>query len=183
MVGLFFSRKPKAPKEDEFVFLDEKKKAQEDIEFQVEEPEDKLARNQPKKLETVKERLERISGSTGFSSTSNVRKRLENLQDSPSIAPKPLSDRFYREKVAEEKKVDLPENDTIRNVEAALRKVDTIRQKMDKTNSFLSYFYDLKKAEAELVAVLKEAEEQMIDLPPHLGPKIEAAKAKMRNVQ
>lgn len=182
MVGLFFSRKPKAPKEDEFVFLDEKKKAQEDIEFQIEEPEDKLVRNQPKKLETVKERLERISSSS-FSSTSNVRRRLETLQDSPSTAPKPFSDRFYREKVAEDKKVDLPENATIKNIEAALKKVDNIRQKMDKTNSFLSYFYDLKKAESELVAVLKEAEEQMVDLPPHLAPKIEQAKAKMRQVQ
>ncbi len=182
MVGLFFSRKPKAPKEEDFEFLDDKKKGQEDIEIDIEEPEDRFVKEQPKKLETVKERLERLSGSS-FSSISNVRRRLETLHDMPSVAPKPLSDRFYREKVAEEKKVDLPENETIRNVEAALRKVETIRQKMDKSNSFLSYFYDLKKAEAELVAALKNAEEQMVDLPPHLAPKVEQAKAKMRNVQ
>ncbi len=182
MVGLFFSRKPRVPKEDEFVLLDDKKKVQEDIEFQIEEPEDRVARNQPKKPETVKERLERISGSS-FSSTSNVRRRLETLQDMPSMAPKPLSEKFYRERVADERKVEIPENTAIKNVEAALRKVDTIRQKMEKTNSFLSYFYDMKKAEAELVVALKEAEEQMVDLPPHLMPKIEQAKAKMRNIQ
>jgi hypothetical protein len=186
MVG-FFSRKPREWRDDDYIFLEDLKKDKpvvdtsrfkEEVEM---EGEFRVINPHKDKPSSVKERLDRLHK---CEHESLVKRRLENLQDSPSYAPKPLNDNFFNENVvSENKKVEMPDNAIIKRVENAIKEIDKIKTKMERSSSFLSLFYDLKKAEKEFLFVLEEAKEQMVDFPDHLEMKIQEAKTKVRSIK
>ncbi len=65
-------------------------------------------------------------------------------------------------------------------LEKAIKKMDSIREKMKTSTTFINYFYDLKQAEKEFLDLLEKVEEKHIDFPDNFVKRIEDAKSKIR---
>lgn len=110
----------------------------------------------------------------------SVRERLENLKKNPRNVPsvldsvpdrerKPLDDGMYTfERVFQQK------------VDKAIKKVDLLKERMEDSENFLNFFYDLKKAENEFLDLLAEAEKRKIDFPDNFKKQIEEVKSQIR---
>lgn len=110
----------------------------------------------------------------------SVRERLENLkknsQNVPSVLEsvpdrerRPLGDGMYTfERVFQQK------------VDTVIKKVELLKERMEDSENFLNFFYDLKKAENEFLDLLAEAEKRKIDFPDNFKKQIEEIKSQIR---
>lgn len=109
-----------------------------------------------------------------------MRERLENLKKNPKCVPKPLDlvpekDRrplgegmFTFEKMFQQK------------IEKAIQKIESLKNKMNASETFANYYYDMKRAEKEFLEIVAKAEEKQIDFPANFASKIESIKSKIR---
>jgi len=104
-----------------------------------------------------------------------VKERLRELKNRPAYAHQPLA----REPMVI-KAEPSPENLILGKVEKAIKRVELVRQKMEKTDSYLGHFYDLKAAEKEFIVALEEAKTIDVEFPEMLQTKINLLKSKIR---
>lgn len=167
---LNFFKKKKEWRDDDYILLEELK--------QKRSPETYF---DPKKFETKKEvKKEKIE--EDVSNKSNVRKRLEELQSKSSKLffindePKPEPEVVKKEEICAERPY-------LKDVEKKLKKIEALRSKMkNNPGSYLSLFYDLKKAEKNFLESLKKLEESNIDLPENLKIRVKEAKSKIKTI-
>lgn len=160
--------------------------------IRVEAVENKPGFNQPKKEihelpqiagDTVKSRLERMyreehsSDSTPDTRLRSVRERLSELKTKPSV-DLPLSPK-REEAVVYERKEPSQDNLVQARIDKAMKKIEAVKQKMERTDSYLGLFYDLKAAEKEFNDALEEANAKGVDLPENFQVKIDSFKAKL----
>jgi len=65
-------------------------------------------------------------------------------------------------------------------VEKAMKSIESITQKTKTSGTYLSMYYDLKKAEDEFTSVLDEAKQKHVEFTPEFSDKIEAVKKRLR---
>lgn len=111
----------------------------------------------------------------------SVKERLEKLKENPLQVPKPLDiiperdvrpigdGMFTFERVFQQK------------VEKLIKKIESIKSKMATSDTFVNYFYDLKKVEKEFLELLEKAEEKHVDFPDNFVKKIDLVKSKIRS--
>lgn len=110
----------------------------------------------------------------------SVRERLENLKKNPKqvsmpldIIPekesRPLGDGMLTfERVFQQK------------IEKAIKRIDSVKDRMNSSDMFMNYFYDLKQAENEFLDLLAKAEEKHVEFPENFMKRIESVKSKIR---
>ncbi len=126
---------------------------------------------------TVKERLERMQAQE----KSQVLQRLESMQSDPRPSPRPLD--FVSERKEPQQVRAVPQNQEaplVNNLDKAIKKLDMLRGKMLKADSYLSLFYELKVAEKEFVDAYNEVQAKDADLPPMMQQKADQLKANLR---
>ncbi|MEA3378174.1 MAG: hypothetical protein U9Q69_00895 [Nanoarchaeota archaeon] len=164
MVALF-NRKTRDWREDDYILL-------EDLKNDPLKEEKPIIEENKEKSESVKERLERIyKADRGFNS--DVKSKLEKLKNVPNTQPKPILG------PKEEKKA----SPSLKKIEQAIRDIENIKNKMHGSNTYLSLFYDLKKAEKNFLKVLDLANEEDIEFPDFLKKKIDEIKSKVRLIK
>lgn len=111
----------------------------------------------------------------------SVRERLENLKKNPQrvsrpsdLIPekdlKPIGDGMLTfERLFQQK------------VEKAIRKIESIKERMTSSEGFMNLFYELKTAEMEFLDLLKKAEEKHVDFPNNFLKRIEEVKSRIRS--
>lgn len=163
----FFKRK-KDWRDDDYIFLDELKQKRNPDYFEA------------KFKEAEKKEVKNIVEESG--DKSKVRQRLEKLQDKPS---KPVFMGELKPKEVEEEKdvEECSEKPFLKEVERKLKRLENLRLKMkNNPGSYLSLFYDLKKAEKEFLSELKKAEEAMVDFPGHIKMRIDKEKSSIKTI-
>ena len=113
----------------------------------------------------------------------SVRERLENLKKNPKPVPKPLDLIPEREEKPIGDGMLTFERVFHQKVEKAIKRMESIKEKMKNSSSFVNYFYDLKQAEKEFLELLEQAEEKHIDFPDNFVKRIEEAKSKIRFIK
>jgi len=111
-----------------------------------------------------------------------VRERLERLKNNPKKVPKPLD--MMPEKRAPEPVPEATlnfEKEFQQKAEKAIKNIESVKNKMKGSKSFINYFYDLKKVEKEFLNILQEAEEKHIEFPENFLKKIESVKSTIRS--
>lgn len=112
-------------------------------------------------LPSVRERLENLK--RGYQ---NVPKILESV---PDREKQPLGDGMYTfERVFQQK------------VEKILKKIEFLKERMEDSENFLNFFYDLRRLEDELLVLLAEAEKRKIDFPDNFKKRVEEVKSQIR---
>ena len=110
-----------------------------------------------------------------------VRERLERLKKNPKKVPKPL-DVILPER--EHKPVSegslTSEKIHQKKVEKVIKRIESIKEKMKTSETFINYFYDLKQAEKEFLTLLETAEEKHIDFSDEFAERIKEVKNKIR---
>lgn len=111
----------------------------------------------------------------------SVRERLEKIKENPRDVPKPLDiiPEKDRRPIADGQLTF--ERNFQQKVEKSMKKIDLIKDKMQTSDNFLNYFYDLKKAEQELFVLLDEAEEKHIEFSENVVKRIEIIKSNIRS--
>lgn len=118
---------------------------------------------------------------------SEVRERLERLMRNPSPRNKVDVNDILKEQerqsfADEEDKLLTPNKVMVQRLEKAIKAIEDYNSKMLKdSESYLSLFYDRKKAEQQFLDLLKEAEEKKIQLPQPFMQRIRAIKSKIRD--
>jgi hypothetical protein len=109
----------------------------------------------------------------------SVRDRLEKLKNKPwHVAPA-----LDKDVTGMHKKIT-PESVFMKKLDKAMSNIESIRKKvLADSNSYLSLFYELRKAEREFLEILNEKEEKELLLPEHYLNKIEETKNKIRNIK
>lgn len=109
-----------------------------------------------------------------------MRERLENLKKNPKCVPKPLDlvpekDRrplgegmFTFEKMFQQK------------IEKTIQKIEALKNKMNTSEMFADYYYDMKRAEKEFLDLVAKAEEKQTEFPANFVSRIESIKSKIR---
>lgn len=97
--------------------------------------------------------------------SSKVRERLEKLEKEPVIVPRALG---------EKPKEENTESPVLEKVEMALGKVESIKKKMHNTDNYLGLYYDLKKAEQELVDAVDGSVAAKVKIPSSVTMRVEA---------
>lgn len=161
--------------------------------IRVEAVGNKPAFNQPKKEmhelppivgDTVKSRLERMyreehaGDATPDTRLRSVKERLSELKIKPSNVELPLSPK-REEAVVFERKEPSQESLVQAKIDKAMKKIEAVKQKMERTDSYLGLFYDLKAAEKEFNDALEEVNAKGVDLPENFQVKIDSFKAKL----
>lgn len=124
---------------------------------------------------SVKERLDKMHAQQ----KSQVLQRLEGLRENPRPVPRPLEVVEKRE----EPKKELLDHDSMltAKLDRAIKRIDMLRGKMLKADSYLSLFYELKVAEKEFVEAYNEVKAKDVDLTPMLEQKAEQVKGNLRS--
>lgn len=117
----------------------------------------------------------------GNDDLTSVRERLENLKKNPKCVPKPLAIIPQRDGRPTSESMLTFERLFQQKVDKAITKIESIKEKMKSSETFTSYFYDLKKAEQEFLDLLKTAEEKRVEFPDNFNKKIEETKSKIRS--
>ncbi|MFH1972810.1 MAG: hypothetical protein ABIJ18_05015 [archaeon] len=105
-----------------------------------------------------------------------VRERLEKLKHSQWRAHTSLD-----KDVTGMHKQITPETVFMKKIDKAISNIEIIRKKvLADSNSYLSLFYELRKAEAEFLELLKELDDKELFLPDHYLTKIKQIKSKIR---
>jgi len=109
----------------------------------------------------------------------SMRDRLEKLKNSPWRVPNPVD-----KDVTGMHKPVTPESVFMKKLDKAMSNIEQIRKKiLADSDSYLSLFYELRKAEKEFLEILNEKEEKELILPEHYLNKIEDTKNKIRNIK
>ena len=110
-----------------------------------------------------------------------VRERLERLKKNPKKVPKPLD-----VVIPEKEHKPAPESSLTsekvhqKKVEKVIKKIESIKEKMKTSETFINYFYDLRQAEKEFLVLLEKAEEKNIDFSDEFAKRIKEVKNKIR---
>jgi len=111
-----------------------------------------------------------------LSMVETVRERLEKLKHSQWRVQSPVD-----KDVTGMHKSVTPETVFMKKVDKSISTIELIRKKvLADSDSYLSLFYELRKAEAEFLEVIKEIDEKALLLPDHYLNKIEQIKSKIR---
>ena len=94
--------------------------------------------------------------------------------------PRPLDLAPERKEPAIKKEVVSPDDAVVNKLDKAVKKLDTLRGKMLKADSYLSFFYELKIAEKEFLEAFNEVQTKDVDLPPMMQQHAEHLKANLR---
>jgi len=109
----------------------------------------------------------------------SVRDRLEKLKNSRWSVPNPVD-----KDVTGMHKPLTPESVFMKKLDKAMSNIEAIRKKvLADSNSYLSLFYELRKAEAEFLELLKEQDDKELMLPDHYLKKIEEVKSRIRKIK
>lgn len=161
--------------------------------IRVEAVENKPGFNQPKKEihelplvvgDTVKSRLERMyreehaGDLTPDTRLRSVKERLSELKSKPTNVSLPLGPK-HEEAVVFERKEPSQESLVQARIDKAMKRIEAVKQKMERTDSYLGLFYDLKAAEKEFVEALDEANAKGVDLPETFQAKVDLFKTKL----
>jgi len=111
----------------------------------------------------------------------SVRERLEKMKDNPKEVPKPLDLIPEKDPRPVGEGMFTFERQFQQKVEKAIKKIESIKEKMKASDMFMNYFYDLKKAEKEFLDLLEKAEEKHVEFPDNFVKRIEAVKSKIRS--
>lgn len=111
----------------------------------------------------------------------SVRERLENLKKKPKMVPRPLDLIPERDRKPIGDGMLTFERVFQQKIEKAIKKIESIKEKMKNSNGFFNYFYDLKQAEKEFSEVLEKAEEKHVEFPDNFIKKIEIVKKNLRS--
>jgi hypothetical protein len=107
-----------------------------------------------------------------------VRERLEKLKERKPYVNMPLSRDDLNPQPT--KKLLTPESVFIKKIDKMANHVINLKKKMHKdSGSYLSLYYDLKKAEKTLLNTIEDPEIQFMDLPQIWIDRIENIKAKL----
>ncbi|MBL7101014.1 MAG: hypothetical protein ISS23_03615 [Nanoarchaeota archaeon] len=117
----------------------------------------------------------------GNDELTSVRERLEGLKKNPKRVPKPLDIIPEREKEPVGEGMLTSERLFQQKVEKAIKRIDSIKDKMKTSDNFINYFYDLKQAEKEFLDLLAEAEEKHVDFSESFVKKIISVKSRIRS--
>ncbi len=109
-----------------------------------------------------------------------VKERLEELRLNPKPVQAPLNSLREQAPVIERKE---PSQDQLvqARIDKAIKRLEAVKQKMEKTDSYLSLFYDLKAAEKEFLDSIEEANAQGVDLPETFQAKVELTKSRIKS--
>ena len=108
-----------------------------------------------------------------------MRDRLEKLKNQRWGIPKPID----KDVTGVHQKIT-PESLFMKKLDKSMSNIESIRKKvLADSNSYLSLFYELRKAEKEFLEILKEKEDKELMLPDHYLNKIEDVKNKIRNIK
>ena len=166
--------------------------------IRVESVEVKPTFNQPKNevhelpnvpLDSVKGRLERMyreehaADSAPDTRLRSVKERLEELKVKPKAVNLPLDTNRREQVTVLERKEPRQESLVQARVDKAMKRVEAVKQKMERTDSYLGLFYDLRAAEKEFLESLEEANSKAVDLPETMQAKIEILKSKIKTPQ
>ena len=169
------------------------KKEEQHVErIRVEMPEVKPTFNQPKaevqelprtNPASVKARLDRMYreehdlDSTPDTRLRTVKERLEELRTNPVQMPL----RAEREQMPVIERKEPSQDQVVQSrVDRAMKRLEAVKQKMEKTDSYLGLFYDLKAAEKEFLDSVEEADAKGVDLPETFKNKIELTKSRIK---
>lgn len=161
--------------------------------IRVEAVEAKPTFNQPKKEihelpliqgDTVRARLERMYREEHASDPATdtrlrtVKERLSELKDKPNSVGLPLESKRDQPMVFERKE---PSQETLvqARIDKAMKRIEAVKQKMERTDSYLGLFYDLKAAEKEFTDALDEANAKGVDLPEAFQLKVGQFKSRL----
>jgi len=111
----------------------------------------------------------------------SVRERLEKLKDNPKQVPKPLDIIPDKDRKPIGDGMLTFERVFQQKVEKAIKKIESVKERMTTSNMFMNYFYDLKQAEKEFLDLLEKAEEKHVEFPSNFVKKIELIKSKIRS--
>lgn len=118
----------------------------------------------------------------GNDELTSVRERLEKLKENPRKVPKPLAPVLpERERRSISDGMLTFERVFQQKVEKAIKKIEAVKARMEASQNFANYFYDLKEAEKEFLEILTKAEEKHVEFPAGFIKKIEAVKSKIRS--
>ncbi len=115
----------------------------------------------------------------GFVDLNNVKPKVE--EEIPVPKPSDLEEEEFIETEKFQPKPSVvgnmlkDDNKFIDKLNVSLQKVEEIKKKMLKTDNFLGLYYDLNKAEKELVSHLNEASSQGVEVPGTLKSRIRSA--------
>ena len=111
----------------------------------------------------------------------SVRERLEKLKDNPKQVPKPLDLIPEKDRKPIGDGMLTFERVFQQKLEKAIKKIESVKERMTTSNMFMNYFYDLKQAEKEFLDLLEKAEEKHVEFPSNFIKRIEAVKSKIRS--
>lgn len=101
-----------------------------------------------------------------------VRERLEKLKNKPVYNP---------QQPHQPQPLITPEILYLKKLDKSIATIEAIRKKFtNDTPSYLSLFYEQKKAEKELMEILKEGEDKEFSIPDSYTKRIEEIKSKIR---
>lgn len=138
--------------------------------------------------DSVKARLDRLyreehaGDSAPDTRLRTVKERLQEMKVKPKSVNLPLDSRREQVMVMERKEPS-QENLVSSRIDKAMKRVEAVKQKMERTDSYLGLFYDLRAAEKEFLDSLDEANAKGIDLPETMQLKVESMKAKIKAPQ
>lgn len=182
----WFNFKAKFSKRDEF--MPEKT-------IRVEAVEVKPTFNQPKEeinqlpranADSVKARLDRMyreehsADSAPDTRLRSVKERLQELKTKPRVQSYASMGPKREQTVVIERKEPTQESLVQARIDKAMKRLEAVKQKMEKTDSYLGLFYDLKAAEKEFLDSLDEAKAKGVDLPENFQVKVDLTKSKIK---
>lgn len=182
-------------------FTKKEEESQEVHHVRVESVEEKPTFNKPKSevhelpripADSVKGRLDRLYREEHANDPApdtrlrSVKERLEELKVKPKPAvftgsPLGALSTNHEQPAVMPKKEPSDENLVQARVDKAMKRIESIRQKMEKTDSYLGFFYDLKAAEKEFFDSLEEANAKAVELPQTMQNKVEIFKNKIKS--
>jgi hypothetical protein len=110
----------------------------------------------------------------------SMRERLERIKHKGSSVRMPLSNDDLDPQPM--KKLLTPESVYMKKIDKLIHNLAGLKKKMHAdSGSYLSLYYDLKKAEKELLEAIEDPEKQFMDLPEIWVQKIEDLKLKIKN--
>lgn len=109
-----------------------------------------------------------------------VKERLQELRTNPKQVQMPI---MREQPQVIERKEPSQDQQVQARIDKAIKRLEAVKQKMEKTDSYLSLFYDLRAAEKEFLDSVEEANVKGVDLPQTFQTKIELTKSKIKSQQ